>query len=137
VVGQESCLLEGVEEPKAKESETRVCRCSRIHSVVYSLNEILIEKIRSIFQRGKARDYYHVCRFMSEHKFDLRKIRRLLIEKCTATKVKFKPDCVFDETRLGEAEKFWTIALARLTKDLSDFDKVVSNLREKLGFLEE
>lgn len=29
---------------------------------VYSLNEILVEKIRSIFQRGKARDYYDAWR---------------------------------------------------------------------------
>ena len=59
------------------------------------------------------------------------------MEKCTATKVKFRPDLVFDETRLGEAKKFWTIALARLTKDLPDFDKVVSDLGEKLSFLGE
>ncbi len=32
----------------------------RYRAVVYSLEEILAEKIRSILQRGKSRDYYDV-----------------------------------------------------------------------------
>ena len=132
-----SLLEKLVEEPKRRKVKTEYADVPEFTALVYSLNEILIEKIRSIFQRGKARDYYDVWRLINKHEFDLRKIRRLLIEKCTATKVELRPDLVFDETRLGEAKKFWTIALARLTKDLPDFDKVVSDLRENLGFLGE
>lgn len=126
-----------VEKPKRRKVKPEYADVPEFTALVYSLNEILIEKIRSIFQRGKARDYYDVWRLTNEHEFDFRKIRRLLIEKCTATKVKFRPASIFDETRLSEAKKFWTIALARLTKDSPDFDRVVSDLREKLSFVGE
>ena len=62
---------------------------------------------------------------------------KLLEEKCRITKVEFKPDLLYDETRLSEARKFWTIALARLTKDLPDFDRVISELRNRLTPLQE
>jgi len=104
---------------------------------VYSPNEILVEKLRSILQRGKARDYYDVWRLMKEKDFNQDKIRELLIMKCHITGVEFKPDLIFDENRLSEAKKFWTIALARLTKNLPDFESVVTDLRLMLDFIVE
>ncbi|MFZ3077457.1 MAG: nucleotidyl transferase AbiEii/AbiGii toxin family protein, partial [Candidatus Aenigmatarchaeota archaeon] len=50
--------------------------------LVYSLDEILLEKLRSIIQRGKSRDYFDVWMLLKENKFDKDKIRKLLIEKC-------------------------------------------------------
>ena len=47
---------------------------------IYSPNEILVEKLRSILQRGKARDYYDVWRLLKEKDFDQGKIGELLIE---------------------------------------------------------
>jgi predicted nucleotidyltransferase component of viral defense system len=103
---------------------------------VYSLNEILLEKIRSIMQRGKARDYYDVWRFMKEHSFNQSKIKKLLIEKCKISNVEYRPDLLFDEGRLSEAGKFWDIALSRLTKDLPDFQNVAAELRKLLAFVQ-
>ena len=103
--------------------------------LVYSPNEILVEKVRSILQRGKARDYYDVWRLMKEKEFSLDKIRELLILKCQITGIEFKPELIFDENRLSEAEKFWTIALARLTKSLPEFESVVKDLRSMLDFM--
>ena len=103
--------------------------------LVYSLDEIIVEKIRSIIQRGKARDYYDTWRLMKEKTFNMRKIRELLIQKCEITEVEFKPQLIFDETRIREAEKFWNIALKRLTRDLPDFYWVVGELKSPLGEL--
>lgn len=103
--------------------------------LVYSLNEILVEKLRSIFQRGKARDYYDVWRLMNEHDFETSLVRELLVRKCEITGVEFRPGLVFDKERLSEAKKFWDIALARLTKDLPDFELVLNELRAMLDFL--
>ncbi len=103
--------------------------------LVYSPNEILVEKLRSILQRGKARDYYDVWRLMKEKEFNPDKIKELLILKCQITGVEFKPDLIFDKNRLSEAKKFWTIALARLTKNLPDFEEVVKELRFMLDFM--
>jgi len=104
--------------------------------LVYSPNEILVEKLRSILQRGKARDYYDVWRLMKEKDFNQDKIRELLIMKCQITGVEFKSELIFDKNRLAEAKKFWTIALARLTKNLPDFESVVKDLRSMLDFIQ-
>jgi len=47
---------------------------------IYSPNEILVEKLRNVLQRGKARDYYDVWRLLKEKDFDQGKIGELLIE---------------------------------------------------------
>ena len=104
-------------------------------ALVYSPNEILVEKLRSILQRGKARDYYDIWRLMKEKEYNPDKIRELFILKCQITGIEFNPDLIFDENRLSEAKKFWTIALARLTKDLPDFELIVKDLRSMLDFI--
>jgi predicted nucleotidyltransferase component of viral defense system len=103
--------------------------------LVYSPNEILVEKLRSILQRGKARDYYDVWRLLKEKDFDQSMIGELLIEKCRITGIEFKPELFFDPDRLSEANKFWTIALARLTRDLPDFELIVKDLKSMLDFI--
>jgi predicted nucleotidyltransferase component of viral defense system len=51
----------------------------------YALEEIMAEKLRSILQRGKARDYYDVWRLLREKAdaFDHATARRVLTQKCT------------------------------------------------------
>lgn len=96
---------------------------------VYSLTEVLVEKIRSIFQRGKSRDYYDVWRLLKEKEFDGNRIRKLLIKKCEINGIEYHPELVFDEKRLMEARNYWKPALGYLTKDLPDFDSTISELR--------
>lgn len=125
-----------VEEPEWKEVKPGYEDIPRFEVLVYSLNEILVEKLRSIIQRGKARDYYDVWRLIREDSFNQNEIRKLLVKKCEITKIEYKPELIFDGDRLIEANKFWTIALTRLTKDLPDFDIVVKDLKSQLGFLQ-
>jgi predicted nucleotidyltransferase component of viral defense system len=125
-----------VEEPIWRKVRPEYEDIPEFRAQVYSLNEILVEKIRSIFQRGKARDYYDVWRLMKANHFDQDRIRSLLVKKCGMTGIEFRPNLIFDQTRLSEAEKFWTIALARLTKDLPDFQTVLAELRTLLDFME-
>jgi hypothetical protein len=47
------------------------------------------------------------------------------------------PALLFDAKRLSEARSFWTKGLSYLTKDLPNFDQIVPELKEKLGFLQE
>ncbi len=125
-----------VEEPLRMNVKPEYEDIPEFEVLVYSPNEILVEKLRSILQRGKARDYYDVWRLMKEKSFNQDKIRELLIMKCQITEVEFKPDLIFDKNRLSEAQKFWTIALARLTKNLPDFESVVKDLRLMLDFMQ-
>jgi predicted nucleotidyltransferase component of viral defense system len=124
-----------VEEPEWRKVKPEYADIPEFKILVYSLNEILVEKIRSVFQRGKARDYYDVWRLMKETSFNSSKIRKLLIKKCKITGVQYKPELMFDVTRLSEAKNFWSISLARLTRNLSDFELVVKELKSMLDFM--
>lgn len=105
--------------------------------LMYTLDELLVEKIRSIIQRGYARDYYDVWRLLKEHEFDIEEIEELLVEKCRINEIDYEPEVIFDEDRLAEAEAHWETALARLTLNLPEFDIVIEELRQLLGFLQE
>ncbi|MEA2053573.1 MAG: nucleotidyl transferase AbiEii/AbiGii toxin family protein, partial [Candidatus Thermoplasmatota archaeon] len=71
-----------ITEPVLKVVDSRYPDIGRYNIGVYSLEEILVEKTRSILQRGKSRDYYDVWMLLKVKKFDLKEIRKLLIEKC-------------------------------------------------------
>lgn len=105
-------------------------------ATAYSLNEIVVEKIRSMFQRTRARDYYDVWRLMKQKNPDVKIVKDLLIQKCAITGIKFRPELILEESRLSDAKKYWQVALARLTKDLPEFDSVISELRIMLQFLQ-
>ncbi len=76
----------------------------------YSLEEILAEKMRSILQRGKARDYYDVWRLLKEKasSLDVPLVRQLLIQKCRHKELKAPEllDFLLPQ-RLAEAEVYW------------------------------
>ncbi|MCK4458602.1 MAG: nucleotidyl transferase AbiEii/AbiGii toxin family protein [Methanosarcinales archaeon] len=99
---------------------------------VYSLEEIVVEKIRSILQRGKSRDYYDVWMLLKVENFDLKDIRRLLIIKCESKGIEFKTEQIFDESKLDEAKGFWEVGLKDLVRELPDFDLVIGELRHVL-----
>ena len=105
--------------------------------LVYPLAEILVEKIRSIMQRGYSRDYYDVWRLLKESEFKDSEIKSLLIQKCEMNRISYQPALLFDAKRLSEARSFWTKGLSYLTRDLPNFDQIVPELKEKLGFLQE
>ena len=105
--------------------------------VVYSLMEVLVEKIRSIMQRGYSRDYYDVWRLLKETKFKDSDVRRLLKMKCELSSIMYEPNLLFDQRRLMEAHAFWKKGLAYLTKFLPRFEDVISEMKEMLSFLQE
>ncbi len=103
--------------------------------LVYSLDEILLEKLRSIIQRGKSRDYFDVWMLLKENKFDKDKIRKLLMEKCEFKNIKPNYELFFENTKLSEARDFWEKGLTRLVKEVPDFETVINDLRKELEFL--
>ena len=50
----------------------------------YSVEEIFVEKLRSLFQRARARDYYDVYRLLEQESFDDEEIVTALREKASA-----------------------------------------------------
>lgn len=108
---------------------------SEFNVKVYPLKEILIEKTRSIIQRGKSRDYYDIWRLLREHEFDMNETRELLIAKCRINVIAYEPELIFDADRLREAEGYWKSAMGELTKELPEFKEVVSELQIRLLFV--
>ena len=94
-----------------------------------------MEKIRSIMQRGYSRDYYDVWRLLKENEFRDSEIRKLLKMKCELNGIKYEPSLLFDEKRMIEARAFWDRGLSYLTRELPKFEDVISEMKERLSFL--
>lgn len=103
--------------------------------LVYSLDEVLLEKLRSIIQRGKSRDYFDVWMLLKKNRFDKDKIKELFIKKCEFKNIKPKYEAFFEDTKLGETRDFWERGLTRLMREVPDFETVINDLKKELEFL--
>lgn len=104
--------------------------------LVYSLEELAAEKLRSILERGKSRDYFDVWRLLRDHAgaLDLPLTQRLYRRKCAHKGLENSGiDELMAPGRLAEAERYWDTDLATQLGDLPPFRTVTKELR---GFLE-
>ena len=124
-------------EPERRPIRTNYSDLPKFEVLVYPLSEILAEKIRSIMQRGYSRDYYDVWRLLKENQFKDSEIKKLLKRKCELNRIKYEPSLLFDERRLSEAQSFWEKGLLHLTKELPEFETIISEIKERLSFLQE
>lgn len=103
---------------------------------VYTLEEILAEKVRSIAQRGKSRDYFGVWLLLRVASFDRAKLKEVIERKFEAKGIEPSYDELFGEEKLREAKGFWEKGLRELVRgELPDFDKVIEELKGKLKAL--
>lgn len=105
---------------------------------VYSLEEILAEKLRSILQRGKSRDYYDVYLLLKEHANDVSHSQAydILLKKCEHKKMP-KPtlEDFFIPERTEEASRYWERGLAHQVDKLPAFEKTIEELKQLLESL--
>jgi len=113
---------------------------------VYSLEEIMAEKMRAILQhlqkleergwsRSRARDYYDLWRILNHYPEQLRIeiLPNLFLKKCKVRKVNFSgPEEFFDKTLLDYTAKTWEHWLGPLVPELPPFELVIDNLEQKL-----
>ncbi len=100
---------------------------------VYDLREIFAEKIRTLIQRSKPRDYFDVWFMLESKNFDKDEIKKAVVEKCRRIGVKYEPDKIFSD--IENLKKRWKTDLVHLVRELPDFDEVIIELRKKLEFL--
>ncbi len=101
----------------------------------YTLEELLAEKMRSILQRAKSRDYYDVWRLLAEKAayFDHALARETLLLKCRHKGLTFSSLADFlVPARLAEAERYWERDLREQVAGLPEFSAVVATLRQLL-----
>ena len=100
---------------------------------IYSLEEIISEKLRSILQRGKSRDYYDVWILLKDYKDDFSNDRlwEILKKKCEFMDIPTpKTEDFFNKERTEEAGRYWERGLAHQLTDLPDFEKVLEELKD-------
>lgn len=116
---------------------------------VYSLEEIVAEKLRALLQqaalfkargwsRSRARDYYDLWRMFGSYgdRMELADFDMLLREKCAVRAVSFTgPNDFFDERMLVNVEETWEQWLGPLVSDLPTFGTVVGALRPRVAKL--
>lgn len=103
---------------------------------VYVLEEITAEKLRSILQRGKSRDYYDVWILLKRYKKDIviDEMLSILQQKCKFKGMTFPAVAdFFLAERVNEAAPFWERGLAHQVDNLPTFESVVSELRGLLA----
>lgn len=113
---------------------------------VYTLEEIIAEKLRAILQhqekleergwaRSRARDYYDVWRILGAYQdqLSLAGFRALLQKKCQVRNVTFEvADDFFKEQMLSYVERTWDQWLGNLVPELPTFETVTSQLRPQI-----
>lgn len=114
---------------------------------LFSLEEIILEKLRAILQhtkklhernwsRSRARDYYDLWRIfgMFENRIDLEVIKENLPLKCSYKEVSFKePADFFDEKMTRYVSKTWNQWLSPLVANLPDSHSVIEELKTKIS----
>ncbi|MFQ5804740.1 MAG: nucleotidyl transferase AbiEii/AbiGii toxin family protein [Candidatus Methylomirabilales bacterium] len=117
--------------------------------LVYSLDEIVTEKLRAILQhlralerrgwvRSCARDYYDLWRILSacRDRVGVSDFPSLLREKCEVREVTFSgPDSFFPDAMLSQVEKTWNQWLGPLVPDLPPYKAVMEDLRPQVAAL--
>ncbi len=113
---------------------------------VYSLEEIIMEKLRAIIQqiikmhekgwgRSRARDFYDIWMIYNKYQdsIDNKKIRANIHQKFTVKQLEFKSiDDFFDQKYIGEVIRTWNQWLGPFVKDLPDSAKVLHEVRNNI-----
>ena len=116
---------------------------------VYSLEEVIAEKLRAILQqadmferrgwsRSRARDYYDLWRVLGTYReqMDLTDFRSLVHRKCALRGVDFEgPEDFFHSRMLAYVGDTWVQWLGPLVPGLPSFETVISGLRPQVETL--
>lgn len=105
--------------------------------LAYTLEELLAEKIRSLRERGKSRDYYDVWRLLKEHSADLdldllgAVLQKKLSHKGLA--ITSVSDFLPQETKV--LKQYWEKDLGQQIMPLPSLEEVIDELKEMLAKL--
>lgn len=94
----------------------------------YSIEEVFVEKLRSLFQRARARDYYDIYRLLEQESFDDEVIVTALREKARAHEVEIALAQGVPEDDVEAVRAYWEQALNRLVTEQLEFDTVVDRI---------
>ncbi len=111
--------------------------CTKFSVTAYSLQNILAEKIRTLLQRGKLKDYYDVWKLLRTRNFDSGNVKDLFYRKCISKGVVYNGiDQFFPPDLIDTLGPYMKIGLTRLTsEDLPNLGEMIEELKDNLGAL--
>ena len=98
----------------------------------YPLEEVLVEKLRSVMQRMQARDFYDIWYLLEVHGLDVAFYVNELKAKCESKGLKASDFHKKLEQRMPQYKGRWQKSMNDQIKDLPDFDKVEREVQRHL-----
>ena len=103
---------------------------------VYTLEEILAEKLRSFMQRTRVRDYYDVWYILThtKDKIDTTKLKEIFAKKVEYKKLSFSDKSqLLDQKKIDQARAYYQRQLGHQIDNLPSFDSLISDLEKCLA----
>lgn len=130
------------DEPLCLEPDSREVLSSPFQSEgqkvpTYPLEELLAEKIRSLIERGKSRDYYDVWRLLKEQSasLDLKLMGTVLLKKLSHKSLTITGITDFLPKDTDVLRRYWEEDLQQQIIPLPSLDEVIEELRDMLDKL--
>ncbi|MBX0296706.1 nucleotidyl transferase AbiEii/AbiGii toxin family protein [Haloarcula nitratireducens] len=101
----------------------------------YSLEEIFAEKLRALYQRSQARDYYDLYRMITESDIDDSVIVPAFTRKCEHDGLDIDLRDGLPREKREELREGWQNTLPDLVADLPEFGSVYDTLENYIGSL--
>ena len=98
----------------------------------YPLEEVLVEKMRSVMQRMQARDFYDIWYLLEEHEMDADFYIREFEAKCKSKDLQHTDFPKKLDERLPQYKGRWKSSMSEQIKDLPDFDQVEREVKKHL-----
>ncbi|MBI2279836.1 MAG: nucleotidyl transferase AbiEii/AbiGii toxin family protein [Bacteroidetes bacterium] len=90
----------------------------------YPLEEVLVEKMRTVMQRMQARDFYDIWYLLEQHGMDVNFYVKEFANKCSTKKLNPADFQKKLAERLPQYKGRWESSMKEQIQDLPDFDKV-------------
>ncbi len=102
----------------------------------YTLEEILVEKLRSVMQRMQARDFYDIWYLLELHGLELEFYMNEFIAKCESKEVNPNDFFIKLEQRLPQYKARWQKSMKEQIQNLPEFEQVEREIMRHLRKLE-
>lgn len=102
----------------------------------YTLEEVLVEKMRSVMQRMQARDFYDIWYLLEQHKMEIGFYLNEFADKCAAKNLKPADFPKKLAERLPKYKGRWQSSLSDQIQNLPDFDRVEREVNRHLRNIE-
>ena len=98
----------------------------------YPLEEVLVEKMRSVMQRMQARDFYDLWYLLEQHGMDVDFYKSEFESKCKSKELNPADFPKKLTERLPQYKGRWHSSLSEQINDLPDFDQVVREVKKHI-----